>query len=275
MATPASWAAPTAATQLRKTPARTTSPMTTICSATCGADRAPASGRFMSSTATSSTSPTTGWLPPTGPLCESKGARFHSVSPAGQTDADFGPVTTVLSSSTSAGYVDLVDSLSDGTSGPNHLTTQGVVLSLPYQYMHRLVVDCPRGRPRMRGPRPHRRPLRQQLKQSPGTPSLQRIFRLESCRKQSRTYPRSRGGENGTREELWLPGSRQRCPHDAGRNLPSDLARRARRAARGCADRDVRRHRGDRARRRGQRLRARGGSGRRALHHARQRRLPA
>jgi pectate lyase len=62
-------------------------------------------------------------------------SQFHNVSPAGQTDADFGPVTTILSSSTSAGYVDLVDSLSDGTSGPNHLTTQGVVLSLPYQYM--------------------------------------------------------------------------------------------------------------------------------------------
>ena len=72
-----------------------------------------------------------------------------------------------------------------------------------------------------------------------------------------------------------LPGSRQRRPHDARRNLPSDFARRARGAARGCADRDVRRHRGHRQRRRGQRLRARGDAGRRALHDARQRRLPA
>jgi pectate lyase len=64
-----------------------------------------------------------------------EGTRFRNVSPDGQADVNFGPVTTILDSSTEAGYVDLENSVSDGTSGTNHLTTSAVMLMLPYKYM--------------------------------------------------------------------------------------------------------------------------------------------
>ena len=70
-----------------------------------------------------------------GAMVRIEGSRFHNVSPAGQTDANFGPVTTALASPATAGYVDLENIVNDGTSGANHLTTPAVVLSLPYRYM--------------------------------------------------------------------------------------------------------------------------------------------
>jgi pectate lyase len=63
-----------------------------------------------------------------------EGNVFYNVSPPGQTDADYGPVTTILDSPATAGYVDLVSNLTDATDGPNVITTQAVPFAVPYPY---------------------------------------------------------------------------------------------------------------------------------------------
>jgi pectate lyase len=62
---------------------------------------------------------------------------FRDVSPAGQTDANFGPVTTILDPPATAGYVDLVNNVIDPAdgNGPNVVpSTQIVPLLPPYPY---------------------------------------------------------------------------------------------------------------------------------------------
>jgi pectate lyase len=68
---------------------------------------------------------------------------FNNVSPPPQTDADFGPVTTILDSPATAGSVDLVDNKMTGTNGPNVLTTQAVPFQLPYAYDFDTVTSVP------------------------------------------------------------------------------------------------------------------------------------
>ena len=62
---------------------------------------------------------------------------FRDVTPAGQTDANFGPVTTILDSPATAGYVDLVNNVinpADGN-GQNVVPTAQIVPWLPpYSY---------------------------------------------------------------------------------------------------------------------------------------------
>ena len=62
---------------------------------------------------------------------------FRAVTPAGQTDANFGPVTTILDSPATAGYVDLVNNVikaSDGNGQNVVPTTQIVPWAPPYPY---------------------------------------------------------------------------------------------------------------------------------------------
>jgi pectate lyase len=60
-----------------------------------------------------------------------EGSVFKDVAPAPQTDADFGPVTTILDSPATAGAVYLVDYASTGTTGAN-VITQTVPFEVPY-----------------------------------------------------------------------------------------------------------------------------------------------
>ena len=76
-----------------------------------------------------------------------EGSVFENVAPPPQSDADFGWVTTILSSAT-AGSVDLVNNVTDATDGTAVLTAQGMV-SLPYPYspgpqdkVKQLVINC-------------------------------------------------------------------------------------------------------------------------------------
>ena len=64
-----------------------------------------------------------------------EGSAFKSVTPPGQTDANFGPVTTILDSPATAGNVDLVSSAFDSTDGANVLTTQPLPFAVPYPYV--------------------------------------------------------------------------------------------------------------------------------------------
>jgi len=63
---------------------------------------------------------------------------FRDVTPAGQTDANFGPVTTILASPATAGYVDLVNNVikaADGNGQNVVPTSQIVPWAPPYPYM--------------------------------------------------------------------------------------------------------------------------------------------
>lgn len=67
-----------------------------------------------------------------------EGSSFKNVTPPGQTDVDFGPVTTILDSPATPGNVDLVSPTSnafDATDGANVLTTQALPFAVPYPYM--------------------------------------------------------------------------------------------------------------------------------------------
>jgi pectate lyase len=68
---------------------------------------------------------------------------FKNVTPPGQTDPNFGPVTTILDSPATAGYVDLVSNTFDPTDGANVLSTQPVPLALPYPYDHDMASSVP------------------------------------------------------------------------------------------------------------------------------------
>ncbi len=59
---------------------------------------------------------------------------FKNVTPPGQTNANFGPVTTILDSPATAGNVDLVNNTFDATDGANVLSTQPAPLAVPYPY---------------------------------------------------------------------------------------------------------------------------------------------
>jgi pectate lyase len=59
---------------------------------------------------------------------------FHNVAPPGQDDANFGWVTTMLTSAT-AGNVDLVDNQTDATDGTAVLSAQATTISIPYPYL--------------------------------------------------------------------------------------------------------------------------------------------
>jgi pectate lyase len=63
-----------------------------------------------------------------------EGSAFKNVTAPGQTNANFGPVTTVLDSPATVGYVDLVSNSFDATDGANILSTQPVPLTVPYPY---------------------------------------------------------------------------------------------------------------------------------------------
>src|SRR5579863_2900163 len=63
-----------------------------------------------------------------------EGSVFYNVAPPVQSNANYGPVTTILDSPAYVGYVDLVGNLSDATDGPNVLTTQQVPFAVPYTY---------------------------------------------------------------------------------------------------------------------------------------------
>jgi pectate lyase len=63
-----------------------------------------------------------------------EGSVFYNVAPPVQTNANFGPITTILDSPATVGYVDLVGNLSDATDGPNVITTQQVPFAVPYSY---------------------------------------------------------------------------------------------------------------------------------------------
>jgi pectate lyase len=64
-----------------------------------------------------------------------EGSAFKNVTPSGQTDVKFGPVTTILDSPATAGNVDLVSNAFDATDGANVLTTQPLPFAVPYPYM--------------------------------------------------------------------------------------------------------------------------------------------
>jgi pectate lyase len=63
-----------------------------------------------------------------------EGSVFYNVAPPVQPNANFGPVTTILDSPATAGYVDLVGNLTDATDGNNVLSTQMVPFAVPYPY---------------------------------------------------------------------------------------------------------------------------------------------
>jgi pectate lyase len=80
---------------------------------------------------------------------------FENVTLPGQADADFGPITTVLDSPATAGYVDLVNNLPTASAMKNVITTQAVPWMPPYIYTPDSASSVPTLLNYCAGPRQH------------------------------------------------------------------------------------------------------------------------
>jgi pectate lyase len=80
---------------------------------------------------------------------------FENVTLPGQTDPDFGPVTTILDPPATAGYVDLVNNYPDPSAMKNVITTQAVPWVPPYPYSPDSASSVPALVSSCAGPRQH------------------------------------------------------------------------------------------------------------------------